>query len=54
MKVAEFTKTFDQVKISTWHIMDAKVTWIDDKSAIVTYTWMGKGTYMNQPVPETA
>jgi hypothetical protein len=34
--------------------MDAKVTWIDDKSAIVTYTWMGKGTYMNQPVPETA
>jgi hypothetical protein len=53
MKVADFTKTFDQVKISTWHIMEAKVTWIDDKSAIVTYTWMGKGTYMNQPVPET-
>ncbi len=52
MKVADFTKTFDQVKISTWHIMDAKVTWIDDKSAIVTYTWMGKGTYMNQPMPE--
>ena len=54
MKVADFTKTFDQVKISTWHIMDAKVMWIDDKSAVVTYTWMGKGTYMNQPVPETA
>jgi hypothetical protein len=54
MKVSDFTKTFDQVKISTWHIMDAKVTWIDDKSAVVTYTWMGKGTYMNQPIPETA
>jgi hypothetical protein len=53
MKVADFTKTFDQVKISTSHIMDEKVTWIDDKSAIVTYMWMGKGTYMNQPVPET-
>jgi hypothetical protein len=54
MKVADFTKTFDQVKISAWHIMDTKVMWIDDKSAIVTYTWMGKGTYMNQPLPETA
>lgn len=53
MKVADFTKTFDQVKISAWHIMDTKVAWIDDKSAIVTYTWMGKGTYMNQPLPET-
>jgi hypothetical protein len=54
MKASEFTKTIDQVKISTWHIMDPKVTWIDDKSALVTYTWMGKGTYMNQPFPETA
>ena len=53
MKVADFTKTMDQMKVSSWHIMDAKVTWIDDKSAVVTYTWMGKGTYMNQPVPET-
>src|SRR5881628_1002894 len=53
MKVADFTKTFDQMKVSTWHIMDPKVMWIDDKSAIVTYTWMGKGSYMNQPVPET-
>ena len=53
MKVSDFTKTFDQVKVSTWHIMDSKVTWIDDKSAIVTYMWMGKGTYMNQPMPET-
>jgi hypothetical protein len=54
MKVADFTKTFDQVKVSAWHIMDTKVMWIDDKSAIVTYTWMGKATYMNQPMPETA
>ena len=53
MKVADFTKTFDQVKVSAWHIMDTKVMWIDDKSAIVTYTWMGKGTYMTQPLPET-
>jgi hypothetical protein len=52
MKVADFTKTLDQMKVSSWHIMDARVTWIDDKSAVVTYTWMGKGTYMNQPIPE--
>src|SRR5687767_1403967 len=43
MKVSDFAKTLDKMKISTWHIMDTKVLWIDDKSAIVTYTWMGKG-----------
>ena len=53
MKVADFAKNLDKMKISTWHIMDTKVLWIDDKSAIVTYTWMGKGTYMNEPIPET-
>lgn len=53
MKVADFAKNLDKMKISTWHIMDPKVLWIDDKSAIVTYTWMGKGTYMNEPVPDT-
>jgi len=53
MRVADFTKTFDQMKVSTWHIMNPQVVWIDDKSAIVGYTWMGKGTYMNQPIPET-
>lgn len=51
MKVSEFVKTMDQMKIGSWHIMDAKVTWVDDKTAIVTYSWMGSGTYMNQPVP---
>ena len=54
MKASEFAKSFDKVKVESWHLMDTKVMWIDDKSAIVTYTWMGKGTYMNQPMPETA
>lgn len=53
MKVADFTKSIDQVKVTSWHIMNAQVTWIDDKSAVVTYTWMGAGTYMNQPMPDT-
>jgi hypothetical protein len=52
-KAADFTKTMDQLKISTWHLMDTKVMWIDDKAAVVTYKWMGKGTYMNEPLPET-
>ena len=54
MKASEFAKSFDKVKVESWHLMDSKVMWIDDKSAIVTYRWMGKGTYMNQPMPETA
>lgn len=54
IKASEFAKSFDKVKVESWHLMDTKVMWIDDKSAIVTYTWMGKGTYMNQPMPETA
>ena len=54
MKASEFAKSFDKVKVESWHLMDTKVMWIDDKSAIVTYTWMGKGTYMNQPMPGTA
>jgi hypothetical protein len=51
MKVADFVKTMDQVKIGSWHLMDEKVMWVDDKTAVVMYTWMGNGTYMNQPVP---
>jgi hypothetical protein len=50
-KVADFVKTLDQMKIASWHIMDEKVTWVNDKTAIVGYMWMGSGTYMNQPVP---
>ena len=50
-KAADFAKTLDQVKITTWHIMDTKVVWVDDKTAVVTYMWMGAGTYMKQPVP---
>ena len=53
MKVCDFAKAFDQVKVSSWHIMNPQVIWVNDKTAVVAYTWMGKGTYMNQPMPET-
>lgn len=53
MKVAEFVKSMDQMKIGSWHIMDAQVHWVDDKTAVLTYTWMGSGTFKNEPVPPT-
>jgi hypothetical protein len=52
MKVSDFTKAFDKLKVTEWHIADEKVSWIDDKSAIVIYTWTGKGTWDGQPVPQ--
>ena len=51
-KAADFGKTLNQLKITSWHIMNPQVLWIDDKSAVVTYTWMGAGTYMGKPVPD--
>lgn len=51
MSVADFIKAFDQAKITEAHLTGSKVMWIDDKSAVLTYTWTGKGTFMNQPVP---
>ena len=53
MKVADFVKSFDQVKIASQHTMDMQVSWVDDKTAIVRYTWMGSGTFMGQPMPAT-
>jgi hypothetical protein len=52
-KATDLTKTLNQLKITTWHIMNPQVMWIDDKAAVVTYTWMGAGTYMGKPVPDT-
>jgi hypothetical protein len=51
--VSDFVKSMDQAKIQTYQIVSPRVVWIDDKSAVVVYTWKGKGTWMNEPVPET-
>jgi len=53
MKVADFVKSMDQMKIDSQHMMDMQVTWVDDKTAIVRYTWMGSGSFMGQPFPPT-
>ena len=54
MKVADFVKSMDQMKIASEHTMDMQVSWVDDKTAIVRYTWMGSATYMGQPLPPTS
>ena len=54
MKVADFVKSMNDVKVGSWHIMDTQVHWVDDKTAIVTYTWMGSGTFKGEPLPPTA
>jgi len=55
MTNAETLKMFDQMakdmKITSWTISDEKVLWADPNTAIVNYTWTGKGTYQGQPIP---
>jgi hypothetical protein len=51
MKVSEFVTMFDQVKITSWKIVDPKVQWVDANNAIVIYTWTGAGTFQGQPFP---
>ena len=55
MTNAETLKTFDQmtkdVKITSWTMTDEKVLWADADTAILNYTWTGKGSYQGQPLP---
>src|SRR5678815_4553069 len=37
MKVSDFVKSMDQVKIQTYQILNPQVMWVDDKSAVVVY-----------------
>jgi hypothetical protein len=55
MPNAETLKTFDtmvkDMKITSWTITNEKVLWPDANTAILSYTWTGKGTYQGQPIP---
>ena len=53
MKASDFSNVMNQLKITSWHIMNPQVVWVDDKTAVVAYTWMGAGTFMGKPVPDT-
>jgi len=50
-KVSDFVAMFDQVKVTSWKISDARVQWIDAGNALVLYTWTGAGTIAGQPFP---
>ncbi len=50
--VSEFEKMLKpgMAKITDMKLDDFKVLWVDDGTAVLTYTWSGKGTMMDQPV----
>jgi uncharacterized protein DUF4440 len=56
MSMAEFEKMFKpgMSKITDSKLTGFKVLWLDDTSAVLTYTWTGKGTFMDQPVASPA
>ena len=52
MSMADFVKNIKQFKLEPgWKITDTKVLWIASNSAVLTYRWTGKGTFMGQPIP---
>jgi hypothetical protein len=56
MPVSEFFKLIGsgQLKISAYNLSDYKFVWADANTAVLTYTWTGKGTFNGQPIPEKA
>jgi hypothetical protein len=48
---SEFAKMIPQFKVTSSKLTDTKVAWIDNRSAIVYYTWTGAGTMNGQPLP---
>ena len=53
MSTTDFAKTIKpgMAKVTDMKLSGFKVLWINDTSAVLTYTWSGKGTFMDQPVP---
>lgn len=50
--VVEFEKMLKPgiAKITDMKLDMFKILWVDANTAVVTYTWTGKGTYMDMPV----
>jgi hypothetical protein len=53
MKTSELTTAFDQLVIKNYTISNEKVSWVDPNTAIVTYKWLGTGSFGGQPMPGT-
>ena len=53
--VSEFLKSFTEMtkdmKLTSWDMVDPKVTWLGADAAIITYKWVGRGTYQGKPIP---
>lgn len=49
--VAEFMKMFGQVKLAKFSIDKAKVQFLNDTTAVITYLFTGDGSMMGQPMP---
>ena len=50
LPTSQFLQVFDRLKVTEWKIVTPQVLWIDGTSAIVTYSWTGAGTFMDQPL----
>jgi len=49
--VAEFMKMFNQIKLTKFTIDKAKVQFLNDTTAIITYLFTGEGSMMGQAMP---
>jgi hypothetical protein len=52
MAAADFAKMLKPgvAKITEMKLEGYKTLWVDANTAVITYTWSGKGTFMDQPV----
>jgi len=46
-----YIKQMGQMKVESWKIDNSRFLWVNNDTAVHTYTWTGKGTYMGEPVP---
>lgn len=43
----------DDFKLTKWDMVNPRVTWLDNNSAILLYAWTVTGTFGNQPLAAT-
>lgn len=43
----------DSFQLAKWDIVNPRVVWLSDDSALLTYAWTGNGTFGGQPLTPT-
>ncbi len=43
----------DGFELTKWAVVNPRVTWLDEDSAVVHYAWTGTGTFHKQPLAST-